>query len=85
MTVGRVGANDHDDVGPVTRRRIALVTETWVPAVDGVVTRLRVTMAELVRRGHAVMLIAPYGNGVGEYPPGVWMVEAPSLAAEVSA
>jgi len=59
--------------------RIALVTETWVPAVDGVVTRLRVTMAELLRRGHAVMLIAPYGNGVGEYPPGVHVVEAPSL------
>lgn len=70
---------DHEGVGLVTRMRIALVTETWVPAVDGVVTRLRVTMAELVRRGHAVLLIAPYGNGVGEYPPGVQIVEAPSL------
>lgn len=70
---------DHDEVGQVRRMRIALVSETWVPAVDGVVTRLRVTMAELVRRGHAVMLIAPYGNGAGEYPPGVQLVEAPSL------
>lgn len=59
--------------------RIALVTETWVPSVDGVVTRLRVTMSELLRRGHQVMLIVPYGNGAQEHPPGVWTVEAPSL------
>jgi len=61
--------------------RIALVTETWVPAVDGVVTRLRVTMAELVRRGHQVLLIAPSGHGSFEHPEGVTVVEAPSVAS----
>jgi glycosyltransferase involved in cell wall biosynthesis len=39
--------------------RIALVTETWRPSLDGVVTRLGCTVAELVRRGHAVLVVAP--------------------------
>jgi glycosyltransferase involved in cell wall biosynthesis len=39
--------------------RIAFVTETWRPSLDGVVTRLRHTVTELVRRGHAVLVVAP--------------------------
>src|SRR5258708_22709219 len=39
--------------------RIALVTETWYPSVDGIVTRLTCTVRELHRRGHAVMVVAP--------------------------
>lgn len=39
--------------------RIALVTETWRPSLDGVVTRLDHTVTELVRRGHNVLVLAP--------------------------
>lgn len=39
--------------------RIALVTETWRPSVDGVVTRLDHTVTELVRRSHDVLVVAP--------------------------
>ena len=39
--------------------RIALVTETWRPSLDGVVSRLGATVTELVRRGHAVLVVAP--------------------------
>ncbi|HVB76307.1 MAG TPA: glycosyltransferase [Candidatus Nitrosotalea sp.] len=41
--------------------RIALVTETWLPARNGVVTRLTKTLDELARRGHEVSLLAPRG------------------------
>src|SRR5258708_24587705 len=39
--------------------RIALVTETWHPSVDGIVTRLTWAVRELHCRGHKVMVIAP--------------------------
>jgi glycosyltransferase involved in cell wall biosynthesis len=39
--------------------RIALVTETWLPSVDGIVTRLTGTLRELRHRGHEVMVVAP--------------------------
>ena len=39
--------------------RIAFVTETWDPSVDGVVTRLRATLGELHRRGHETLVVAP--------------------------
>lgn len=48
--------------------RIALVTETWRPSVDGVVTRLDHTVTELVRRGHDVLVVAPTQ---GPLAPGV--------------
>jgi glycosyltransferase involved in cell wall biosynthesis len=35
------------------------VTETWAPAVNGIVTRLRATIRELRRRGHDVLVLAP--------------------------
>ncbi|MCS6712082.1 glycosyltransferase [Brachybacterium sp. EF45031] len=39
--------------------RIALVTETFVPSVDGVVTRLRHAVERFVDLGHEVMVVAP--------------------------
>lgn len=48
--------------------RIALVTETFLPATDGVVTRLRYTIEELRRLGDRLMIVAPkYGEGPGSY------------------
>lgn len=48
--------------------RIALVTETWRPSLDGVVTRLDHTVAELLARGHDVLVAAPT---VGAPTPGL--------------
>ncbi len=42
--------------------RIALVTEVFLPAVDGVVTRLRRTVEELGRHGDEVLVVAPSGG-----------------------
>jgi glycosyltransferase involved in cell wall biosynthesis len=39
--------------------RVALITETWHPSVDGVVTRLHHTVASLVEAGHEVLVVAP--------------------------
>ncbi len=39
--------------------RIAFVTETWRPEVDGVVTRLSATVSDLAARGHEILVIAP--------------------------
>lgn len=47
-------------------RRIALFTETFVPKVDGIVTRLKYTVEYLVRLGDEVVVFAPDG-GVKEY------------------
>lgn len=46
-----------DDGG--RRLRIAYVTETWLPTINGVVTRLSATVRELHRSGHQVLVIAP--------------------------
>lgn len=43
------------------RLRIALVTETFLPKVDGVVTRLVATLPELAAQGHEVLVLAPPG------------------------
>ncbi len=44
--------------------RIAFFTETFLPATDGVVTRLRHTIEELRRAGDEVLVLAPrYPNG----------------------
>jgi glycosyltransferase involved in cell wall biosynthesis len=48
--------------------RIAFFTETFVPATDGVVTRLRHTIEELLGMGDEMLVIAPkYGEGPGSY------------------
>ncbi len=39
--------------------RVAVVTESWRPNVDGVVTRLDNTVRELRRAGHEVIVVAP--------------------------
>lgn len=39
--------------------RIALVTDAWLPQVNGVVRTLMATTAELRRRGHAVAIVSP--------------------------
>ncbi len=46
--------------------RIALFTETFLPKIDGIVTRLRFTIRELRRGGHDVLLFAP-GDGPTEH------------------
>ncbi|RLL48259.1 glycosyltransferase family 1 protein [Oceanobacillus piezotolerans] len=46
--------------------RIALVTETFLPSTDGVVTRLTQAIKYLQRQGHEVLVIAP-DLGVYEY------------------
>ncbi len=46
--------------------RIALFTETFLPKIDGVVTRLCQTIRHLVLFGHEVLVIAPDG-GLREY------------------
>jgi glycosyltransferase involved in cell wall biosynthesis len=48
--------------------RIAFFTETFLPATDGVVTRLRSTIDVLSRMGDEMIVIAPkYGEGPGSY------------------
>jgi glycosyltransferase involved in cell wall biosynthesis len=42
--------------------RIAFFTETFLPSVDGTVTRLCHTIRHLRRRGHSVLVIAPQGG-----------------------
>jgi glycosyltransferase involved in cell wall biosynthesis len=46
--------------------RVALFTETFLPKVDGIVTRLRHTIEHLQRDGHQVMVFCPEG-GLREY------------------
>ena len=48
--------------------RIAFFTETFLPATDGVVTRLSHTIEELLGMGDQMLVIAPkYGEGPGSY------------------
>lgn len=48
--------------------RIAIFTETFLPATDGVVTRLRHTLEEFARMGDQVLVVAPaYGEGPAFY------------------
>ncbi len=46
--------------------RIALFTETFLPKVDGIVTRLKHTVEHLQRQGDQVMVVSPDG-GLKEY------------------
>ena len=46
--------------------RIALVTETFFPAVDGTTTTVKAVADRLVRAGHEVIVIAP-GPGLASY------------------
>jgi len=57
--------------------RIAYVTETWRPSVDGVVTRLEATLAQLGHLGHQALVVAPRGGEAGL--GGVPVVGVPSV------
>jgi glycosyltransferase involved in cell wall biosynthesis len=46
--------------------RIALFTETFLPKIDGIVTRLKHTVEHLQRLGHQVLVFSPEG-GLKEY------------------
>lgn len=61
--------------------RIAYVTETWLPSINGVVTRLAATVAELVRSGHQVLVVAPSVSGEADAarPAGATVRHVPSV------
>lgn len=50
---------------PEKRLRIALITETFLPKIDGIVTRLCHTIRHLHGNGHRVLVVAP--SGVEEF------------------
>ncbi len=58
--------------------RIAFVTETWWPSIDGVVTRLTATIRQLKRMHHEMMVIAPEG-GAPEFE-GVPVIGVPTIS-----
>lgn len=39
--------------------KIALVTETFIPATDGIVTRMKYAVEYMIRKGHEVIIYAP--------------------------
>jgi glycosyltransferase involved in cell wall biosynthesis len=59
--------------------RIALFTETFLPHVDGMVTRLTHTVAALVEAGDDVLVVAPRARGLPRDYCGARVVAAPSL------
>jgi glycosyltransferase involved in cell wall biosynthesis len=61
--------------------RIAYVTETWFPSINGVVTRLAATVSELAGRGHEVLVVAPHVSGSGDWsePAGATVRHVPSV------
>jgi len=59
--------------------RIALFTETFLPRVDGIVTRLTHTIKELQRAGDEVLVIAPQKPGLPDEYAGAQVVGMPSM------
>lgn len=59
--------------------RIAFFTETFVPHVDGVVTRLTHTVEELCRAGDDVLVVAPEAPGRPARYAGAAVVGVPSV------
>jgi glycosyltransferase involved in cell wall biosynthesis len=51
--------------GRIRPLRVALITETFLPKIDGIVTRLCHTIRHLRALGHSVLVVAP--EGVREY------------------
>lgn len=49
------------ELGTAKPMRIAILTETFLPKIDGIVTRLCHTIRHLRELGHEVMIIAPKG------------------------
>ncbi|WP_162328675.1 glycosyltransferase family 4 protein [Synechocystis sp. CACIAM 05] len=57
---------DVDLIYPHLAMRVALFTETFLPKIDGIVTRLKHTVENLQRQGHQVLVFCPEG-GLKEY------------------
>ncbi|MEE3718576.1 glycosyltransferase [Tumidithrix elongata RA019] len=47
-------------------RKVAIFTETFLPKIDGIVTRLKFTVEQLVKLGDEVLIFSPDG-GIREY------------------
>jgi glycosyltransferase involved in cell wall biosynthesis len=61
--------------------RIAFFTETFLPATDGVVTRLRHTLEELARMGDEMFVVAPrYPDGGPESYAGAPIYRVPGVS-----
>lgn len=60
--------------------RIALVTEVWSPTVNGVVTRLRATVDELLAQGHQILVVAPGIPGTQRAPTGLRVKTVPTVS-----
>jgi glycosyltransferase involved in cell wall biosynthesis len=54
------------DARPYGAMKIALFTETFLPKIDGIVTRLKHTVTHLQRQGHQVQVFCP-DYGLTEY------------------
>lgn len=60
--------------------RIAFFTETFLPATDGVVTRLRYTLEELARMGDDLFIVAPrYPDGGPDSYAGASIYRVPGV------
>jgi glycosyltransferase involved in cell wall biosynthesis len=59
--------------------RIVLWTETFLPHIDGVVTRLTYTLEALRRAGDETLVVAPARRGLPECYAGARVVGVPSL------
>ena len=60
--------------------RIAIFTETFLPATDGVVTRLRHTLEELARMGDDMLVVAPrYPDGGPDSYAGAQIYRVPGV------
>jgi glycosyltransferase involved in cell wall biosynthesis len=81
---------DHPEAGDAHERplRIAIITETFLPKIDGIVTRLCASLPHLRRMGHIVQVVAPRGvdefKGVPVYGvPGFSFPFYPDLKAAI--
>ncbi len=63
--------------------RIAFVTETWRPTINGVVTRIAMTVESLIAEGHEVLIVSPVVDRaapVREESPGLTVRRVPSFS-----
>ncbi len=66
--------------GTANTMRIIVVTETFLPHIDGIVTRLTQTITHLRRMGHDALIIAPYAEGTPSEFQGAKIVTIPSVS-----
>lgn len=60
--------------------RVAIVTEGWLPTVNGMITRIEAAVRELTARGHEVLVISVTDDGSTAH--GATVVTIPSFRAE---